>query len=429
MRRVTNLVLVVTAGLGLLTAAGCGAKAAPHSRTPSSSERIRPTAAAPVSSASTAGGTCGGSVVIASLAAASGGGGVPALDAITFASAARGWAAGPGKILGTADGGATWRPEYSGPARLYQVDFTDASHGWAVGSSELLATSDGGRTWTPRTEPCGLIDSVHFVTPALGYAVSGAHQVRLDSGTPVATGSGARGGSGTADGGRLLVTRDGGRTWYPLPGTPARVQSACFTSPSHGYIGTPGQVWRTADGGAHWSSSFTEPATASMAPDATALQCAGPAAWALFLGAGGAMGREPYLAYTSPDGRNWHLLFGEPRTESVIRPGLRVPAGPGSYPGPFSAIAPDQAAYAGWDPAAGLGAAPLDLVTAGTRVTASGRVPGLTQPYAAAFATGTRGWVVGAARTSPSGPGRVVIVSTDNGARTWTRQAALSPRS
>lgn len=405
MQRVTEIALAVVAGAGLITAAGCGSKAQTRPPTPSPAERITPTAAAPVSTASSGGGTCGGSVTVTSPAATSGGGQIPALDTITFASAARGWAAGPGTILGTADGGATWRPEYSGPARLYQLDFTDAAHGWAVGTSGLLATSDGGRTWTSRPEPCGRIDAVHFVTPALGYAVAGASQVRLDAGTPV------------ADAGRLLVTRDGGRAWYPVPGAPAGVQSACFTSPSQGYAGTPGQVWRTADGGARWSVSFTEPATTGMPPDDTALQCAGPAAWTLFLGAGAAMGREPYLAYATPDGRNWHLLFGQSFTEATLRPGLRVPDGPGSYPGPFSVIGPRAAAYAGWNPAQGYGAAPVDLV-AGTRVSPAGAVTGLTQPYAAAFVSGTRGWIAGAA----SGSSRAVIAATSDGARTWTRQ-------
>lgn len=403
--------------LGLLATAGCGARTS--TQPPSSSERIIPPHAAHTSSGSSASRTCAGSVPVRSPSP----GGIPALDAITFTSAARGWAAGSGRILGTADGGATWRTEYAGPARLYQVDFTDASHGWAVGVRELLATSDGGRTWVPRPEPCGLIDSVHFVTPLLGYAVSGAPEVRLGAGPPVATGTGAQG-SGPVAGGRLLVTRDGGRTWRPVPGAPARVQSACFTSPSDGYAGTAGQVWRTADGGARWSAAFSEPPSAGMPPDTTAVECAGPAAWALFAGAGAAMGRQPYLAYATPDGRRWHLLFGEPGTESVLRPRLRVARGPGSYPGPFSAIGPQTAAYVGWNPASGLGTAPVDLVT-GTRVSATGAVPGLTEPYAAAFVSGARGWIVGAGRASGSGPPRAVIVSTADAARTWTRQAVL----
>jgi photosystem II stability/assembly factor-like uncharacterized protein len=351
--------------------------------------------------------------------------GVPALDAVQFVSATRGWAAGAGRILATSDGGRTWQRQYDGPAKLYQADFADASHGWAVGTSALLSTSDGGRTWAALPEPCGLIQSVHFVSPSRGYAVGGAPAVRTDAGIPVAVGGDGGTSSGTG-GGQLLATTDGGRTWNAVTGAPAQVQSACFTGSSAGYLGTPGRVWRSTDGGARWSVAFTEPPAAKhqsgSPPDATALECAGSsAAWTLFLGTGAALGHEPYLAYATPDGRAWHALFEETYTESAIRPEVHAPDGPGSYPGPFSAISADSAAYVGWTPPEGFGAAPLDLVT-GTRLARQGNVSGMTQPYAAAFVSTTKGWVVGADQTSPGQAGRDVIEYTANGGRTWTRQ-------
>lgn len=430
------------AALALLAAAGCANGGHHHS-----SERIGPSprvspsspaggsglahsspgATGPGARAGAGSGCAGaGSVTVrgASIPA-----GVPALDAVQFVSATHGWAAGSEGILATADGGRTWQRQYAGPARLYELDFTDAAHGWALGASGLLATSDGGRSWTALPEPCGaspasgpgpasgLIDSVHFVTPRLGYAVAGAPAVSIAAGTPVASG-----------GGRLLASSDGGRTWNPVTGAPAAAQSACFTSRSTGFLGTPGRVWRTTDGGAHWSASFTEPPAAAgrqagSPPDATALECAGQsAAWTLFLGSGAILGHEPYLAYATQDGTSWHVLFEQSFTESVIRPEVHAPDGPGSYPGPFSAIGPGSAAYVGWTPPMGLGAAPLELVSGGTRLARAGDVGGVTQPYAAAFVTPGRGWVVGADQTSPSQPGRDVITRTADGGRSWTRQ-------
>lgn len=415
------------AALALLAAAGCGA-----GNHPNSSERIGPTHSASPSSPAAVPGT--GRPTGASSTCAGAGSvrvqnftvppTVPALDTVQFVSATRGWAAGAGRIIATADGGRTWQRQYGGPARLYQSDFTDPAHGWAVGTSAVLATSDGGRSWRSLPEPCGLIDSVHFVTPRLGYAVSGAPAVRTDAGLPVAVGD-AR---GTSGGGRLLRTTDGGQTWNTVPGAPAPAQSECFTGASAGYLGTPGRVWRTTDGGARWSLSFTEPPATggnSAQADATALECAGDAAaWTLFLGPGAALSHAPYLAYHTPDGRAWRILFEEAYIESSVRPRLHAPDGPGSYPGPFSAISADSAAYVGWTPPIGLGAAPLVLVTGGTNLQKKGNVGGVTQPFAAAFVTTSRGWVVGADQTSPNQPGRDVIAATADGGHTWTRQYA-----
>ncbi|HJQ32285.1 MAG TPA: YCF48-related protein [Pyrinomonadaceae bacterium] len=72
------------------------------------------------------------------------------LNAIYFANTGRGWAVGSrGRIISTADGGATWRPQASGvDDDLFDVKFFDESEGWAVGGGgAMLHTRDGGRTW------------------------------------------------------------------------------------------------------------------------------------------------------------------------------------------------------------------------------------------------------------------------------------------
>jgi photosystem II stability/assembly factor-like uncharacterized protein len=276
-----------------------------------------------------------------------------------------------------------------------------------------LRTTDGGATWTALREPCQAIDAVSFVSPAVGYAVAGGAV-----GTPVLGSL-----TGAYSGSKLLRTTDGGATWQQLSGVPADPQSACFTSAATGYLGTPGRIWRTTDGGQAWSLAFTEPPAAKGfgRPDTPELQCAGPAgAWVLFLGTGAAMMHSPYLAYATQDGQTWHGVLEETMTESAIRPGLHLPDGPGSEPGPFSAISPAAAAFVGSTPPAnGWGAATLALATDnGTALKNDGDVAAINEPFAAAFRTPAQGWVVGENLQTKT---YAIEATTDSG-RTWTTE-------
>jgi hypothetical protein len=128
----------------------------------------------------------------------------------------------------------------------------------------------------------------------------------------------------------------------------------------------------------------------------------------------------PYLAYATRDGRTWHGVFEETMLESAVRPGLHLPDGPGSEPGPFSAISPDAAAFVGYTPPAnGWGAAPLAIATnGGAALNRVGDVAAVNEPLAAAFLTMAKGWVVGEnlkART-------FAIEATTDAGRTWTTQ-------
>jgi photosystem II stability/assembly factor-like uncharacterized protein len=335
---------------------------------------------------------------------------VPGLAAVQFVSAAQGWAVGAGRVLATTNGGQTWARQYSGTTALDQVDFIDARHGWAAGTDGLLRTTDGGATWTAVSDPCGAIRAVHFVTPDVGYAVAGGSQVRIDGGLPA-----------PVVGGELLATTNGGQSWAAVPAAPAQAQTACFTSASSGFLGTPGKIWRTLDGGETWSLAFTEPAASgarSGPADTTLVECAGGSAvWAMFLGSGAALGHAPYLAYGTQNAGPMRALFEETYIESAIRPQVRAPDGPGSYPGPFSAISPDTAAFVGFDPAVGYGAAPLMMVTGGG-LHAQGDVSGISEAYGAAFVSPAQGWVVGKNLQS----GEYAIVATTDGGRTWAAQ-------
>ena len=149
------------------------------------------------------------------------------------------------------------------------------------------------------------------------------------------------------------------------------------------------------------------------------LECVGnSAAWVLFLGSGAALGHVPYLAYATQDAHTMHLLFEESYIESAARPEVHSSDGPGSYPGPFSAISPDAAAFIGFDPAVGYGAAPVATVTGGASLSRQGNVSGITQAFGTAFVSATQGWVAGMnVRT-----GEYSIETTTNGGHTWTRQ-------
>jgi hypothetical protein len=187
-------------------------------------------------------------------------------------------------------------------------------------------------------------------------------------------------------------------------------------------------VWRTTDGGRHWTPSFTEapPAkgVAQPVPDTAVVECAGQSgAWAQFLGWGAAMNHAPYLVFATQDGQHWRAVFEESYMELSVHPEVHAPAGPGSYPGPFSAISPQQAAFVGWSPPLGYGAAPVDLASSGgATLTSAGNVGGVTQPLATAFISPAQGWVVGVDQTQQANTGDYVIVATTDGGHTWHTQ-------
>ena len=210
-----------------------------------------------------------------------------------------------------------------------------------------------------------------------------------------------------------------------VPRAPSGAQSVCFTSSAEGWLGTSGRIWRTLDSGQHWALSLAEPpVTAGVADqmDDPVIECSGrQAAWVLFIGFGAAMSHAPYVGFATQDGAHWHLIMEENYIESGARPQLHGPEGPGSYPGPFSVISDDLAAFIGWDPPVGYGAAPLDMAVAGgTQLSARGDISGITQASGAAFLSPQQGWVTGIIQTATTSS--YVIEATTDGGYTWTRQ-------
>ena len=171
------------------------------------------------------------------------------LQGMTFTSATTGWiglpsCGGAAEFLVTHDGGATWLVDDVGNLCDCQASapvFVDPSHGFAYvdgASLYILATSDGGQTWQSHHVSDGYIQvfAMQFIDPSHGWAVTSP----LDNSY------------------RLLATADGGRTWRVVNSSMAAPVdfsgvSLTFFSTSQGFWATGTALYRTTDGGAHWT--------------------------------------------------------------------------------------------------------------------------------------------------------------------------------
>ncbi len=330
--------------------------------------------------------------------------------AISFRTPLVGWAGGNGFILATKDGGHRWTAQYSGPLSITSFDFVSQRIGWALGRSGLLRTVDGGANWSVLPQPRMPLASVDFLTVNVGWGVfrvrEGFHPLDFP---PVE--------------GQLVSTQDGGRTWT-VHTNPRRVQSLCFSDLKHGWIGSQIFVLGTADGGRSWSRSFVVPfpgRTTSMAlvNSFASARCAGQSVWVWFASSAGAGNQDPYIAYQRTT-KGWKPMFDEPAFFTSYPP-VRVPAGPGSYPGPFEAVTSRIAYFVGRD-FGKYTVVVLDTHDQGKswkRHTIRGL--SLGDNLSASF-VGTRyGWIAGRALARQPNERRGVILSTDDGGRSWSR--------
>jgi photosystem II stability/assembly factor-like uncharacterized protein len=171
--------------------------------------------------------------------------------------------------------------------------------GGAEHDTDLLVSHDAGTTWTSRGEPCGRASAgAEFDTVAIAAApngVVGALCEESTSGDPrgavaVSTDGGRTFGprrevgksflgevaitsprdlvvaSASVTGAgpvtyELLATHDGGRTWQTVASDPEEASDADhawlgFESARVGrWVGGPGAIWTTTDGGDHWTPS------------------------------------------------------------------------------------------------------------------------------------------------------------------------------
>jgi photosystem II stability/assembly factor-like uncharacterized protein len=338
---------------------------------------------------------------------------IRSLNAVQVTGPSSAVAVGDRTILATRDRGRTWTRLWSGAANLREVDFSTAMTGWAIGDDAVLATGDGGRHWRRLREPSqGVLRKVHFVSPTEGWGIAG--------GSDTSAGPGALPVGPVQPGGatRLVHSTNGGATWTSLP-SPFRPQSVCFSSPRDGWVAAGTRVWRSTDGGRSWGSKplFSLPVPGGAPGFQADLQCAdGGAAWVRFTGGGAAAGHVPYAVYATVDGgAHWRGVAAEAGTLGAE---LKLPAGPGSYPGPFSVVDASTAVLLSPMPAADRTGVAI-ATRGGVELTALPAIAGasLLEPSSASFASVATGWVVGRDHAF-----RAVILGTVDGGRHWTVQ-------
>lgn len=404
--------LGISIGLCLIVAAACGTTP-PTPTNPASAPLANPTPTAPSPTLTTAptpsptatpvaspDGSIGANLVhlpmtVRSWPAA------PALDSLAFVDSRHGWAAGPGIILRTVDGGATWQRQWHlATVRGVAVTAFDALHAWAIvglppypfgpAPTALLRTIDGGAHWTRTTfrTPVGALD---FVSPMEGWATTWVRE-------PSAPDS------------RLVHTVDGGRTWQPtaLP----VIESVCFSSTAHGWAVGRRSVYETRDGGRSWSST-PRPSALRYQSEIT-LRCSGSTLWLFVpLNGSGAGGHVDYVGYRSVNGgATWRRVLGNP-----FYP--RTPSGTPSAdaePGPF--VAPDGST------AVELGVSPAGEESSVTITRDGGRhwtfaslAFAGSQASDVSFPDPSHGWVVGS-----NFGGSSFILATSDGGRSWRAQ-------
>jgi photosystem II stability/assembly factor-like uncharacterized protein len=327
---------------------------------------------------------------------------------VKMATARKGWAVGKGIIVGTGDG-AHWTGQYSGPEAFLGIEAVDSQHAWAVGAEHLFATADGGGHWLQVGEPDAPnepLQSVDFVDADHGFGIAGFPEVAI-----------AGGSSTPIRGGILVATDDGGRTWEHRS-APCGAQAVCATDKDNAWLVAEDQAYRTHDGGGVWQPVLT---AAHWRTPGGYLQCAGPgAAWILRQGSNGVSNHLDYVVYhTSDDGRTWNTVMVEPYTNVDQIP---APSGPGSYPGPFTALGPSEAVFVGVTP-------PADEPTSTMVATSDGRMLGPARPVkargfgaaGASYLTVQTGWMVGSV-LSVKDPDPGMILATTDGGRTWQTQ-------
>ena len=139
----------------------------------------------------------------------------------------------------------TWPVALHDDANLFDVCFVDPQHGWAVGDrSTILHTTNGGQSWHVQTCPVACrLESVQFRDRQRGWAVGGYTSAYTHR--PI---------------GVILKTEDGGKTWQRVSGQFLPwLRQIQFVDPQQGYaVGLPSAmfpsaVYRTRDGGDHWT--------------------------------------------------------------------------------------------------------------------------------------------------------------------------------
>jgi len=201
----------------------------------------------------------------------------PAKGLLTFVDASHGWVVdNNGRVWATSDGGSTWAAKGVLPQALRAMSFVDALHGWVVGTGgQILATSDGGATWVNQDSHTTYgLSGVDFVDARHGWVV------------------------GTVD--IVLATSDGGATWVtqhvnPNPAAETEYNAVDFVDLQHGWAGGTDGIIATDDGGQTWKARGVFPLDISFADPLHG--------WAV--GAGSSSADNATVLGTSDGGATW----------------------------------------------------------------------------------------------------------------------------
>ena len=271
---------------------------------------------------------------------------------IDFLNNNYGFIAADGKVLRTIDGGINWDIIQAGDNQpLYSIDVIDSLHIAAAGyggtnySAKNIYSSDGGYTWiTGDTLTTEAVNCIQYVNPDTGYLVmtnvsarkttnrgqewttiqgiSDNYELQLlnnNTGFSVGTGLQIKKAESNLDvWNRLIIndnfadvffvteekgfaisnvlyrTTDGGNGWEVNgPGG----SSVIFVDSLTGFIGNPGSIWKTTNGGDNWyQTSGSNGASRIFFVDQNT-------GWAI---------RNNIIYKTTNKGENWFTLFSAP---------------------------------------------------------------------------------------------------------------------
>jgi photosystem II stability/assembly factor-like uncharacterized protein len=264
-----------------------------------------------------------------------------------------------GAIGETLDGGKSFSWTLIGRGEPQSVQFADPQHGWILlgreGQTEsLLGTTDGGRTWRVLERGRGFVGAPRFFSDAVGYGIVPAN------GSP-----------GPLRATELVRTMDGGRTWQGVATAGYYPADVDFLDARAGYLagwrcsadGGPfgscqGAILSTADGGKSWHVVQAIGSTATGNVGIFALDFLSPTVGYASLPnlQGNTMGGGlPALEETTDGGQTWHQL------QPAYQWGSDIQAG---WPSAPQFVSP-QVGWIALSPGAGPGAGGVLVTTDG----------------------------------------------------------------
>lgn len=181
--------------------------------------------------------------------------------AIAFIDARQGWLLGRQGVRHTADGGATWKRVDEGRETTGNaIAFTSPQRGWIVGKfGDVQRTADGGVTWEEvaalgdvsglKGDDLPTFTAVHFADEDHGWIAGYRREMTLLDQTDHAV---------------ILHTRDGGRTWkHQLEGVESLLRDICFADAGRGWAvgydtgASTAVILATTNGGNDWTVAKT----------------------------------------------------------------------------------------------------------------------------------------------------------------------------